>query len=57
MSKGLAVAFGWHVQDPASGVERTERMLPEGQVRARVHPSLKSNVMKSMLYKNNSGTS
>lgn len=57
MSKGLAVAFGWHVQGPASGVERTEKMLPEGQVRARVHPSLESNVMKSMLYKNNSGTS
>lgn len=57
MSKGLAVAIGWHVQGPASGVERTEKMLPEGQVRARIQPSLESNVMKSTFYKNNSGTS
>lgn len=57
MSQGLAVAIGWHVQGPASSMERTEKMRPEGQVRARVQPSLESNVIQSVFYKNNSGAS
>lgn len=49
----LGSSKGWHVQGPASGVERTEKTRPEGPVRPGCHHqvALESDVVKSVLQK------